>query len=196
MKKSIIILFVAAILIFSSIVIVIGKKEISKYDSGDIEIGKNDDSGLERIQTKEYENMELEGSQPDEESLMRFDSQNGIDIAVVFNNLLEDDNEYIIFKVMINNHRIDLEDIEYADLSKLKLSDGTEINEGFQWELEGGGGHHISGYLKLPRTYNGDNVINDKVDNIQLEIEGVGNTGKLTFEWDKEVIALYNNGGM
>ncbi len=210
MKKSIIILSLVAILIFSSIVMVIGKKEISKYDNRDIKIEEYEDTELEKSQTKEYENielhesqpderaenMELEGPQLDEESLTRFDSQNGIDMAVVFNNLLEDDKEYIVFKVMINNHRIDLEDIKYAELSRLKLSDGTEINKGFQWELEGGGGHHILGYLKLPKTYNGNNVINDKVDNIQLEIEGVGSTGKLTFEWDKEVIDSYNNGGM
>ncbi|MBU5313493.1 hypothetical protein KQI38_15835 [Tissierella carlieri] len=196
MKKTIIIIFLVAILIFSSIVMVIGSKENNRYDNRDIKTEKKENVDLDKPQdNEEDENINLEEAQLTEESLMRIDSQNGIDVAVVFNNLLEDDKDYIVFKVMVNNHRVDLENIKYAELSKLRVSDGTVIDEGFQWKLEGGGGHHISGYLKLPKTYDGNDVINDNVDNIQLEIEGIGDARKLTFKWDKDVIDSYNNGG-
>lgn len=124
---------------------------------------------------------------------MRFQSKNGIDMGVVFNNLLEADTEYIVFKVIANNHRIDLDEIKYAEIAKLRTSDGLIIDEGFIWELNGGG-HHISGSLKLPKIYNGKNIINEGTDYIHLEFEGVGNAEKMIFKWGKEIIDYYYEG--
>lgn len=210
MKKTIIMIVLVLILAFSSIWIVFGKNGIPIDDNTDIRIEENEETELKEIKNgeanenpelddfksdEENKNIELEESKFDEESLMRFDSKNGIDMVVVFNNLLEEDKDYIVFKVMINNHRIDLESIKYAELAKLRISDGTIITEGFQWELEGGSGHHISGYLKLPKSIGANNVINENTDSMQLEIVGIKSVGSLIFKWDKEVIDLYNNGG-
>ncbi|OLS01974.1 hypothetical protein [Tissierella creatinophila] len=210
MKKSIVMIVLVSILAFSSIWIVFGKNGIPIDDNTDIKIEENEEIELKEVKNgeesesiepdefqsgEENENIELEESKFDEESLMRLDSQNGIDMAVIFNNPLEEDKDYLVFKVMINNHRIDLENIKYAELAKLRISDGTIITEGFQWELEGGSGHHVSGYLKLPKSIGANNVISANTDSIQLDIVGIKSVGSLTFKWDKEVIDQYNNGG-
>ncbi len=186
MKKNIAVIIVVLTLVFSSIWAVGGKKQPFKENSI-----KND---------KEYisneENIDSVNNEPniDEESITRYDGNNGIDLAVVFNNVLEKDDKNIVFKVMVNNHKIDLEDIKYAELAKLKLSDGSVVDQGFEWETAGSG-HHIFGYLKLPKVFNGNNIIGQNIDSIQLEFEGVGNANKLSFEWTKEVLDIYISRG-
>lgn len=137
------------------------------------------------------ENKEIE-DQVNEDQIMQFDSKDGIDVGVTFDNIIEEDSDYIVFKLMVNNHRYDLENIKYDELSSLITSDGTVINEGFQWELLGEGGHHISGLLKVPKVYNGNNIITKDTDYIQLELNGIGNAEKMTFKWDREVLNIFN----
>lgn len=187
MKKKIAIIVVVLALVFSSIWVVNGKKQPFKENPI-----KND---------KEYisdeANTDSESNEPriDEESITRYDGNNGIDMAVVLNNVLEKDDDNIVFKIMVNNHRIDLENIKYAELAKLKLSDGSIIEQGFEWKTVGGG-HHIFGYLKLPKVYNGNNIINPNIDSIQLEFDGIGDAKKMSFEWGKEVLDIYESGGV
>lgn len=185
MKKSIVVIILVLTLVFSSIWVGFSKKEPFKDD-----IIKNDKQNILYEENKEQVSNE---ANTDEESITRFDSNNGIDMAVIFNNILEQDDEHIVFKVMVNNHRINLENIKYAELAKLKLSDGSIIDKGFQWESRGGG-HHIFGYLKLPNIYNENNIINQNIDSIQLEFQGVGDAERLSFKWEKEVLDMYTYG--
>lgn len=126
----------------------------------------------------------------DEEILIRYDSKNSIDMGVVYLNLIEDDEEYIIFKVRLNNHIIDLEDIKYDELAKLSFSNGTIIDDGFIWESSSQG-HHISGRLKLPRSYLGTNINLSELGSAQLEFEDIGGPDKMILRWEKDVIDLY-----
>ena len=93
MKKNIAVIIVVLTLVFSSIWEVGGKKQPFKENSI-----KND---------KEYisneENIDSVNNEPniDEESITRYDGNNGIDLAVVFNNVLEKDDKNI-FSVRIN----------------------------------------------------------------------------------------------
>lgn len=125
-----------------------------------------------------------------EEMLIRYDRKNSIDMGVVYSNLIEDDEEYIIFKVRLNNHSIDLEDIKYDELATLSFSNGTIIDDGFIWESNSEG-HHLSGKLKLPKNYLGTNIILAELGSAQLEFEDIGGPEKMTFRWEKDVIDLY-----
>ncbi len=182
MKKIIVLIIIVTTIVFSSIWVGFNKNKPLK----DSVIEDN----IIDIYSEENNEIASNDSAIDEESITRFDSNNGIDMAVFFNNVLEQDDESIVFKVMVNNHLINLEDIKYADLVKLKLSDGSTIDQGFEWETASGG-HHIFGYLKLPRVYDGNNIIGQDIDSIQLEFEGVGNADKLAFKWTKEVLDAY-----
>jgi len=186
MKKNIAVIMVVLALVFSSIWVVFGKKQPFKESS------IKDDKG--DISYEEIEDTVSNEPTFDEESITRYDRKNGVDMAVVLNNVLEKDDENIVFKIMVNNHKIDLENIKYAELAKLKLSDGSIVDQGFEWETVGGG-HHIFGYLKLPKVYNGNNIINNNIDSIQLEFEGIGNAEKLSFKWEKEVLDIYISRG-
>ncbi len=198
MKKSIIVIILVLTLVFSSIWVGFSKNQpfkddAIKSDKGSISYEENKESVSNEFNSEENQELVSDESNIDEDSVMRFDSSNGIDMAVVFNNILEQDDEHIVFKIMVNNHKIDLEDIKYAEIAKLKLSDGSIIDQGFQWEI-GGSGHHIFGYLKLPKIYNGNNIINQNIDSMQLEFEGVGDAERLSFEWEKEVLDIYTYG--
>lgn len=125
-----------------------------------------------------------------EEILIRYESKNSIDMGVVYNNLIEDDEEYIIFKVRLNNHIIDLEDIKYDELATLSFSNGTIIDDGFIWESNSEG-HHISGKLKLPKNYIGTSINLLELGSVQLEFEDIGGPEKMTFRWEKDVTDLY-----
>lgn len=126
-----------------------------------------------------------------EESLIRFDSQGGIDIAISFNNVLQDNNEFLVFKLMLNNHSVDLDSFKYAEMASLSTSDGIIIDKGFTWELGGGGGHHVYGFLKIPKRFNDKDVINSNTEYIELEIKGLGDVESRTFKWDKDILELY-----
>lgn len=196
MKKTIVLLMLVLTLVFSSIWVGFGKKQAFKEsaiknDKEDIYYEENE---KEDIYYEENEDSASDNPAIDEESITRYDNNNGIDMAVVLNNVLEQDDENIVFKIMVNNHRINLENIKYEELAKLKLSDGSVIDKGFKWETVGGG-HHIFGYLKLPKIYNGNNIINPNIDSIQLEFQGVGDAEKLGFEWGKDVLDIYEFGG-
>lgn len=125
-----------------------------------------------------------------EEILIRYESKNSMDMGVVYNNLIEDDEEYIIFKVRLNNHIIDLEDIKYDELATLSFSNGTIIDDGFIWESNSEG-HHISGKLKLPKNYIGTSINLSELGSVQLEFEDIGGPEKMTFRWEKDVTDLY-----
>lgn len=184
MIKRLVVVLLILILAISSIMVYFKKSEANSINNTDIVEVENDNTEMYlEDKSTEYEF--------DEEDMMRMDRQGGIDVAIIFNNIFEEDKEYLVFEVMVNNHRVDLQDIRYADLSSLTTSEGIRIDEGLQWELAGGGGHHISGYLKVPKVYNGEDIINENTEYIQIEIEGLGNAEKMTFQWDKEVLDIY-----
>lgn len=214
MKKTrlAILLGLIIVLVFTSIWLIPGKNENISNEKTDVLIGDSNDieeiitdeenEEIELKKSKSKDSIESEESQDpedsiiDEEELTKYDSQNGIEMSVAFANPSAENSEYIIFKVIANNHSVDLGEIEYEELAKLSISDGTIIDEGFVWESDGGSGHHILGYLKLPKNYNGKSIIDKSIDNIELEFVGIGNTDILSFQWDKEEISSYDEGGI
>lgn len=184
MTRKVVTIVLALILIFVGTVMYFKKGNTNKVIDTDTVKEKYDND----VVSKENEDTKDEVY---EDQIMQFDSKDGIDVGVTINNIIDEDEDYIVFKLMLNNHRLDLENIKYDELSSLITSDGTTINEGFQWELLGGGGHHISGLLKIAKVNNGNNIINKDTDYIQLELNGIGNAEKMTFKWDREVLNIF-----
>lgn len=114
------------------------------------------------------------------------DSQGAVDIAISFENLIEDDSENLIFKVMLNTHSINLDALDMTKLATLESDHGLKINDGFMWEHGDGAGHHIYGFLKIPKVYNGKNIIGSSTNSITLTITGLDGDQSSEFTWDKE----------
>lgn len=54
------------------------------------------------------------------------------------------------------------------------------------WEHGDGAGHHIYGLLKIPKVYNGKNIIESSTNSIALTINGLDGDQSSEFIWDKE----------
>lgn len=133
---------------------------------------------------------ESEATNNDVRDLTVYDSQNGIDMSVALGSL-SDDTDIIEFQMLINNHQINLEEIQLDDIASLTTSEGEIIDEGFVWESYGTG-HHISGTLSVPKN----DLINESLDYMELEFTEVGNADRLSFRWDKELLDVYFKGGI
>ncbi|PAB58604.1 hypothetical protein [Anaeromicrobium sediminis] len=122
------------------------------------------------------------------EEFIRVDSQGSVDVAAYFHNLSEDNEEYLIFELMFNTHSVELDNIDFADLSNVKNNNGFTVDEGIIWEKENGSGHHISGYLKVPKKYKEKNMVDESTSSIELEIKGLDEIQSRKFIWDEEAL--------
>ena len=171
-------------------------KDSETYASEEIITDEQNKETAQEDETKSndtIENDETEDSIIDEKKLIKYDSQNGIDMSVMLKNPSYD-KDNMAFEILVNNHFIDLEEIPYDELARLINSQEKIIDKGFIWESNGGG-HHISGSLKLPKN-DFNELINENIDYLVLEFTEVGNADKLSFRWDKEILDFYFKGGI
>ncbi|WP_432402473.1 hypothetical protein [Wukongibacter sp. M2B1] len=144
----------------------------------------------------EYENIEIAGNNMesslknkiDEQKFIRTNSQGRVDVGVLFTNLIEDSNDNLIFEIMLNTHSVDLDEIDYAKLAKITNDSGLIVNEGFVWEKTEGRGHHIFGYLMVPKVYKGKSIIEDTTRIIELEIKELDDVESRKFIWEEEAL--------
>jgi len=122
------------------------------------------------------------------QQFIRTDSQGRVAVGVLFKNLLEDNDDNLIFEIMLNTHSVDLEQIDYAKLVTLKNEDGVITTEGFEWKKTEGSGHHIFGYLKVPKQYNGKNIMKETTEFIELEINGLDDIESRKFIWEEDAL--------
>lgn len=167
---------------------------VNIINRSDAKENRNDNNGYlsdEIIEDKSSDQTnETEASNNDVRDLTVYDSQNGIDMSVALGSL-GDDTDTIEFQMLINNHQINLEEIQLDDLARVTTSEGKIIDDGFVWESYGTG-HHISGTLSVPKS----DLINESLDYIELEFTEVGNADRLSFRWDKELLDVYFKGGI
>lgn len=152
-------------------------------DEVDLDKSAIKDKNVEN-ENKELKEEKEEEKKITEEDLVRRDSQGPVDVAMVLNNILETNDEFVIFNIYLNTHSVDLEAIDYANAAVLIIDKEVEIKENFKWELKGGGGHHINGYLKLPNEYNGKKIFDKDTKYIELQLLDIGEAEKRTFKWD------------
>lgn len=167
-----ILMAVAALLFFFT-------KEFNKEKTEEVLIENHDGD-------TQYVEPQRESKELDEQKFIRVDSQGNVDVAVVFNNLVEGNQDDLVFKLMVNTHSVALDDIDFGKLSTIKNSSGLMIEEGITWEMGGGGGHHIYGYLKVPKNYNGKDIIEESTKSVELEIKGLDGIDSRKFVWDEE----------
>ncbi|WP_130806083.1 hypothetical protein [Senegalia massiliensis] len=174
MKKIVIIIIALAILSIPVSGMLRDRKnpEVTNYQS------------TEQIEQEEVVESEEE-SGVDYRDYIRNHSGGSVDVAIVLKNIVEDNDENLMFELMLNTHSVDLENINYENKVNLK-TDKFNINEGFSWQLTGGGGHHLSGELTLSKKYNGENIIDENTQFVEIEIQDLGGVESRTFSWKKD----------
>ncbi len=161
----------------------------------------NEDSIIENnndfIKQDNSEKKDLEETpQDDLEQYIRYDNLGPINIGILFKNPMEPNDEYLVFEIMLNNHSMNVDDIDYSKLVSLRNDKGILIQEGFEWTLTEGSGHHAFGILKLPMKYNGENIVEDTTQYIELELKGIEDGEEIEsskFIWEQDALGETNN---
>lgn len=170
-----------AVIIISGLII----SSIGLYGKGFFKVQEQDLEIKQYRSTKEG-SLSLKENESNDEEYIPSDRQGDVDIAVSFQNLIEEHEEELVFKVYLNTHSVDLEGIDYNDIAVLETETGLEIKDGFIWEAGQGDGHHLYKILKLPIEYNGNKLISDSTQYIKLIIAGINGEGTSEFIWNKE----------
>lgn len=136
---------------------------------------KSQDDKLPSGQTQSDQNTDL---------LVRTDKQGEVEVAVMFLNPVQPNNNYLLFQIDLNTHSVDLEQFNLPANSQLQL-DGQRITTGFQLETQGSG-HHITYILKVPAT----NIDLKKVQKMKLLVKNLDNIPERVFVWDLKQLDL------
>ncbi|AOY77751.1 hypothetical protein [Clostridium formicaceticum] len=98
-----------------------------------------------------------------------------IEIGVIFKNPLMDNNDDLVFDVVLNTHSVDL--TKYKELSnflELKTEDNMIIRDGFIWEADNEDSHHMSGVLKIKNSYDGKPIYTENTNYLNLIFKNIG----------------------
>ena len=197
MKKKVSILIVS-ILIISAVGVSIGQlKDTSILGFFNHEKSKDETKDLSKdIELEDTSNLEEnleENLQTEEtklrEKLIRVDSNGAVAVGVTFLNPIEDSEDYLSFEVILDTHSVELDQYNLGNMATLFIGDEIKITEGLKWETEGSG-HHMIGYLKSPRNYEGKIIDYLESDFIELEINDLDGVASRKFRWEKEEITL------
>lgn len=86
------------------------------------------------------------------------------------------------FQVMLNNHSMDLSDLNLSKSVELVNDKGLSIKDGFNWKEEGSG-HHVSGILSVENNINGKKILDNSTKSIKLVIKNIGGANTREFVW-------------
>jgi hypothetical protein len=112
-----------------------------------------------------------------------------VDVGVIFMNPIVSNEDYLVFKVMLNTHSVDL--TKYSNLNKfveLQVSDNVVIKDGFIWESESNEGHHISGTLKVKNDYNGKPILTDDTEYLKLIFKNIADVKEREHIYKKDTL--------
>ncbi len=134
---------------------------------------------------------DINQDEEDIEKYIRYDSQGSVDVGIMFKNLAEKNEDNLQFEVMLNTHSVNLDDIDYGNLVSLVTDNGEVISDGFQWLKTEGSGHHIFGYLEIPKKYKGVDIIDSSTKYVELEIKGLDNIESRKFKWEEDMLKSF-----
>lgn len=179
MKKKLLVFIIIGGLILSSIAFYgksfLGQGQKEQYED---EYSKEVSESIDSIDFEKENRVE---------EYVQSDGQGAVDIAVTLENMVEEYKEdELVFKIMLNTHSVNLDGIDYANLVELTTDKGVKIQEGFTWEIGQGGGHHLNGFLKIPKEYGGKDILKDSTESITLKITGLDGDQASEFTWSKE----------
>ncbi|MBS4537752.1 hypothetical protein GOQ27_04720 [Clostridium sp. D2Q-11] len=168
------------------------KEDNEKEVKGEYEQGSSTSTRANKGEDNREDESNLSQNEREKDTYIRYDSQGSIGAGILFLNLVEENKENLTFELMLNTHSVNLDDIDYANLVSLTTDKEIVISDGFRWEKTEGGGHHISGYLEIPRKYEGTNIIDDSTKFIEIEIRGLDNIESRKFRWEQDVLKFFN----
>lgn len=113
------------------------------------------------------------------------DSQNGIDIKVTFDaSGLTQPGGALRFSFALDNHSVDLSNLDLAAKAVLRPSPGEAVTTGFRWQ-QAGGGHHVTGILSLPNAdASGRRIVTADTKSLTLEIRDLGGAALRSFRFE------------
>lgn len=123
----------------------------------------------------------------DNRELYKTDMQSSVTVGVAFKNPEEKDEDYFNFEVALNTHSVDLDGYDLSKMTSLNVGDEIEITKDIQWTMVEGGGHHVSGTIKVPRQYEGEKIDYKDKEYIRLEIMKLDGINSRVFEWKKDL---------
>jgi len=125
-----------------------------------------------------------------EEALTRTSREAGIAVDVTFLNPLlppEEAEGKLVFRVALNTHSGDLLQYDLTQLAVLRTSEGLVVEEGFAWEPESESGHHRMGLLSVGATVDGQPLLTEETQYIELELKGIGVPSRV-FRWEGDFL--------
>lgn len=137
------------------------------------------------------QNLELEDNGLNEQ-LKRQDTQGEVAVTVTFLNPTHQDKDYLNFEIYLNTHSVELDKYNLEELTTLSIGNNIKIREGIEWETIGGG-HHISGTLKVPKEYKGEKINYTEAEFIELEVMDLADASSRRFKWKKEELQVKEN---
>ncbi|SCY22117.1 hypothetical protein [Alkaliphilus peptidifermentans] len=121
------------------------------------------------------------------DKLYKIDMQGDVSVGVAFLNPIEEDNDYFNFGVALNTHSVDLDGYNLSQMTFLYVGDEVKITENIQWTMVEGGGHHVSGMIKVPREQEGTKLDYKDKEYIRLEIMNLDGVNSRVFEWEQDL---------
>ncbi|MEG6566443.1 hypothetical protein V6B95_05650 [Thermoanaerobacterium saccharolyticum] len=122
------------------------------------------------------------GNNVAENSNIKTNNEGSISIDVMFINPNKQGDKILKFQVMLNNHSMDLSDLNLSKSVELVNDKGLSIKDGFSWKEEGSG-HHVSGILSVENNINGKKILDNSTKSIKLVIKNIGGANTREFVW-------------
>lgn len=120
-----------------------------------------------------------------ENSNIKTNNEGSISIDVMFLNPNKQGDKILKFQVMLNNHSMDLSDLNLSKSVELVNDKGLSIKDGFNWKEEGSG-HHVSGILSVENNINGKKILDNSTKSIKLVIKNIGGANTREFVWQSD----------
>lgn len=116
-----------------------------------------------------------------------------VDLVVEFNNIEENNDDYWIFKVALDTHSVDLDQINLMKSVYFADSDGDVIEDQFEVEKTGSG-HHILQIVKLPKIIGDKQTISRDERTFKMIFKNIDGVEETKFLWDMtEYPDIFNN---
>ena len=125
-----------------------------------------------------------------EEALTRTSMEAGIAVDVTFLNPLlppEETEGKLVFRVALNTHSGDLLQYDLTKLAVLRTGEGLTVEGGFVWEPESESGHHRMGLLTVSATVDGQPLITEGTEFLELELKDIGVPSRV-FRWEGSLL--------
>ncbi|MEQ6359635.1 hypothetical protein V7D15_07985 [Thermoanaerobacter thermohydrosulfuricus] len=120
------------------------------------------------------------------QDLLITNDEGDISIGVSYMNPIQDDKDNLVFQVFLDNHQVDLSQLDLSGKVLFTNSEGLKVDN-VKWSIEGSG-HHVVAFIKIPKKINGKNLITPNTKYIQLELRDIGGVKSRVYKWDERFL--------